>query len=347
MAASVCSICDTEFKPGTVTLTCSTCPAKFCLSCPFPIFKGKGQKEIAAALASSKHVTFACLACVGESAPSVSEELAKVDQRIAELKKSVEEKMEELNAHKSALNPLAEDFQPADIPGTSWAKVVRRKAGRPAPSAPPTYLQRTFQTCLAEEDHKKSIVVENLPAPSKVNGVFQEHEDVARVEEMLSDIGLGHLRPYSVYRMGSIDESKPALPKLKVSFDSSGVQSKILASKHLLHRLDKWNKVFIRPSMPKEYRQALYNLRVQCRRLLEKMHGPDWKRKLDEDQVTVKYGVRDGAISELKLVNRPGGDVFWRKVRIVPETEFVSEADLEAAEPIPEAIKPKRSLNAQ
>ncbi len=309
--ASVCGICDSEFKSGTVTLPCSKCLKRFCLSCPFPVFKGRqGQKEIAASLASSKHVIFLCLSCVENPAPPPAPvDLAGVEKRIADLTKSVEE----LKAITPVQAPAEDDTSENDATssGPLWTTVVRRKAGRPAPSAPPTRLEQTIVSCLAEENHKKSIVIENLPLPSKVDELFQEHEDATSVESMLSDIGLGHLKPCTVYRMSEIDEKKRSPPKVKVIFDDSGVQSKILNSKHLLRRTVTWNNVYIRPSMPKEERQALFNLRVQCRRLLEDLHGPDWKRKLDDNSARTKYGIRDGAIYELQLQPRHNGTAHF------------------------------------
>ncbi len=110
-------------------LPCSKCLKRFCLSRPFPVFKERqGQKEIAASLASSKHVIFLCLSCVDNPAPPPAPvDLAGVEKRIADLTKSVEE----LKAITPFQIPVQEDDEENDedleTPAALFTEVVSGK----------------------------------------------------------------------------------------------------------------------------------------------------------------------------------------------------------------------------
>ncbi|MCP3664914.1 MAG: hypothetical protein GY696_20860 [Gammaproteobacteria bacterium] len=154
--ASVCGICDSEFKSGTVTLPCSKCLKRFCLSCPFPVFKGRqGQKEIAASLASSKHVIFLCMSCVDNPVPPPAPaDLARVEKRIADLTKSVDE----LKAITPVQIPVDEyDEENDEDPETPAALFTEVVSGKKKRALKKMDLSTQIREVIEENDNQKRV----------------------------------------------------------------------------------------------------------------------------------------------------------------------------------------------
>ncbi len=328
--ASACGIFDAEFKSGTVTLPCSKRLKRFCLSCPFPIFKGRqGQKEIAASMASSKHVIFLCLSCVDNpAAKPASIDLAGVEKRMESVTEQISDLSKQLDNIKQNLGTFSDDAEPPNLgPGEpnqrdkrSFASVLSRNLHKHNPTVVYSDMKQAISDCMNEDYHKRSIVIAGIPVlggEDATNAQEAQHAALA-VQDLLTDMGLEHLKPEECNRMGrGKDVPDTEARKIKVLVSSHGIQQLILQSKGALRGSEKWKSVFIRASQNKSEREAEFQLRSICRRLNANLLGANWK--VDIETSVKKFGVRSGKIYDF---NRQSTDHSWKKGKTVKESEY-------------------------
>lgn len=115
-----------------------------------------------------------------------------------------------------------------------------------------------------EKERKRSFVIAGLDeAPDNLSAREQFKNDREVVGKVLDELNVGS-DALAVYRMGRPDKTKKRL--IKVVMPTSFFQTAALRNAKLLKQSVSFSKLFIRPSLTKEQREADFLLRQECRR---------------------------------------------------------------------------------
>ena len=142
---------------------------------------------------------------------------------------------------------------------TSAILLEKLETPQPAYGQPPSYAN--WENAFTEHRHRRSVVVSDLPESDLSLPSQRLAADENQVKEIL-DLCKIECKPFSIFRMGRKVEGRSRL--LKIEFPSKSVSGKLLRNKKSLKAVNKFSKVFIRPSMPREDRDKRKLLQQEC-----------------------------------------------------------------------------------
>ncbi len=266
-----------------------------------------------------------CEICRGAPPQSTDERLDVLEREIREMALSM----------KNSISTLT-DFTASGVIGDdSNGQSTSNSGERLRPISFAAAIGSSVKNCvseaLSEEIHKKNVVVSGLTEPvgdgADLSVQEAQAQDKIRITEILVSLGLPGLEP-KIQRMNrgkSVPETVPRL--LKLEFNTHGDQQLFLKEKSRLFKLEKWKKVFIRPSLPLAARRAELIIRKQAHQLNVDLHGDNYKDQLDG--AIEKFGVRtiSNVLCPVKFA-RESVEVPWPKKGIIVEASELPEISL-------------------